>query len=230
MVEINRNNQILTYPQSNRAEQQALAKSLNTAIPERAQPPNQEKISLNIDKGISTELSRYIDGYALENSLKMDEEMAKIQSSLNTSLEEFRAFKEVQMAQNPGLDLSQLDLSLDKEGNLKLIDSNLPDFKLSELEEEIARNDKLVDAFSQVHTSTVEAIKLKSTSFEDLQPDHFNGSFMLNELTERYSNQFPPETYAIGRDYNTMEKRLNDTDPITFGGFYLDSLSIDFRA
>ena len=83
---------------------------------------------------------------------------------------------------------------------------------------------------SKVHTSTVEAIKLKSTSFEDLQPDHFNGSFMLNELTERYSNQFPPETYAIGRDYNTMEKRLNVTEPFLFGFFFLESLSIDFRA
>ena len=230
MVEINRNNQISTYPQSSRTEQQALVKSLKTVTPERSQPPSQEKISLNIDKGISAELSRYIDEYALENSLKMDEEMATIQSSLNTSLEEFAAFKNMLTAQNPELDLSKLDLSLDKEGNLKLIDSNLSDFKLSELEEEIAKNDKLVDAFSQVHTSTVEAIKLRSSSFEDLQPDHFNGSFMLNELTERYSNQFPPETYAIGRDYNTMEKRLNDTDPITFGGFYLDSLSIDFRA
>jgi len=229
MVEINRNNQILTYPQSSRAEQQTLAKSLKTATPERVQPASQEKISLNVDKGISAELSRYIDKNASENMLNKVKEMAKIQSSLNISLEEFTAFKEVQMAKNPELDLSQLDLSLDKEGNLKLTDSSLPDFKLSELEEEIAKNDKLVDAFSQVHTSTVEAIKLKSTSFEDLQPDHFNGSFMLNELTERYSKQFPPDTYAHGRDYNTMEKRLNDTDPSLFGFFFLKSLSIDFR-
>lgn len=229
MVEINRNNQILTYPQSSRAEQQTLAKSLKTATPERVQPASQEKISLNVDKGISAELSRYIDKHASGNMLNKVKEMAKIQSSLNISLEEFTAFKEVQMAKNPELDLSQLDLSLDKEGNLKLTDSSLPDFKLSELEEEIAKNDKLVDAFSQVHTSTVEAIKLKSTSFEDLQPDHFNGSFMLNELTERYSKQFPPDTYAHGRDYNTMEKRLNDTDPSLFGFFFLKSLSIDFR-
>ena len=230
MVEISRTNQILTYPQSSRAEQQALAKSLKTATPERVQPANQEKISLNIDKGISAELSRYIDNLAVENLSNKVKEIEKIQSSLNISLEEFTAFKEVQMAKNPELDLSQLDLSLDKEGNLKLTDSSLPDFKLSELEEEIAKNDKLLDAFSKVHTSTVEAIKLKSTSFEDLQPDHFNGSFMLNELTERYSNQFPPETYAIGRDYNTMEKRLNVTEPFLFGFFFLESLSIDFRA
>lgn len=229
MVEISRTNQILTYPQSTRAEQQELAKSLKTATPEVAQPPSQEKISLNIDKGISAELSRYIDKHASENMLNKVKVTAKLQSSLNTSLEEFTAFKEVQMAKNPELDLSELDLFLDKEGNLKLTDSSLPDSKLSELEEEIAKNDKLVDAFSQLHTSTVELIKLKSSSFEDLQPDHFNGSFMLNELTERYSNQFPPETYAMGRDYNTMEKRLN-VDPSFFGFFFLESLSIDFRA
>ena len=83
MVEINRNNQILTYPQSSRAEQQALAKSLKTATPERVQPASQEKISLNIDKGISAELSRFIDKHSYEKIVNIVKTMENIQSSLN---------------------------------------------------------------------------------------------------------------------------------------------------
>ncbi|WP_462183137.1 hypothetical protein [Pseudoalteromonas maricaloris] len=51
MVEINRANQVVTQPQSNRAEQQTLAKDMQTQRTEGTNPTSKEKVSLSVDQG-----------------------------------------------------------------------------------------------------------------------------------------------------------------------------------
>ncbi|CAM3717091.1 MULTISPECIES: hypothetical protein [Pseudoalteromonas] len=223
MVEINRANQVVTQPQSNRAEQQTLAKDMQTQRTEGTNPTSKEKVSLSVDQGISTELSKRLDEEASQRTLQYMEDMKKTQSALKTSVDEFAAFKEAQMAKNPELDLSQLDLYQQKDGSLKLTGSNLSAAQLSELEQEIAGNGKLVEAFSQLHTGIAQGLKHRdSVGYGELQADDLRGALMLNELTERYSDQFRSD--GFGQDYKTMDEQLN-TNTGLFGHFLLESVN-----
>ncbi|MCE0555915.1 hypothetical protein [Motilimonas sp. E26] len=222
MVVIKQSNRLPVQPQLNRSEQQPIEK-IKDKNHEVTHSTRQEQVSFDLAHGISTELSQRLDEEVSQRMLLYMEEMTKTQSALQTSVYEFAAFKEKQMAENPDLDLSELDLSLQKDGTLKLSGANLSPETLSELEQEIANNDKLKEAFTQLHTGIVYGLKHRdSVGYNELQQDELRGSLQLNELTERYNNQFQPN--GFGQDYLTMEARLN-VDTGLFAHFLMNALN-----
>ncbi|QTL34387.1 hypothetical protein [Pseudoalteromonas viridis] len=223
MVEINRANQVPVHSQTGRTEQQALAQKVRAHSLELANPAKQDEITFNRASGISEEISKRLDEEASRRTLSYVTEMKRTQSALQTSVEEFAAFKEAQLAENPGLDLSNLDLSLQKDGSLKLTASNLSASQLASLEQKLADNDKLKNAFTQVHSGIISGLKHRdSGSNADLQKNDLHGALRLNELTERFSEQFHPD--GFGQDYTTLSQQLNSETGL-FGHFLLESVN-----
>lgn len=228
-MEINRANQVFSQSQTKQADQHTLVKELNAAKPEVVNPTSQAQVTFSVDHGISAEISKRLDEEVSQRTKKYIADMANTQAALSTSVDEFASFKAAQQAKTPQLDLSQLDLYQQKDGTLKLTGANLSASQLTELEQQIAGNQKLVDAFTELHDGIANGLKHRdSVGYGDLRANDLRGSLRLNELTERYSNQFRPD--GFGQDYTTMSEQLN-ADTGLFAHFLLASVNpkIDTR-
>ncbi|WP_141685366.1 hypothetical protein [Pseudoalteromonas luteoviolacea] len=227
MMEINRNSIVTSQQELTRSEQSSLTKQLKESQVQSEAPTASSKVTMQTHVGVSQEHIKIAEDEAKRITLAYVDVMEKTQSALKTSLDEFDKFKTEQASKNPGLDLSDLDLYQDKEGNLKLSSDKLSASQLNDLETALSGNEKLKDAFTQVHSGIVESLKLKdSYQYSDLNSSSLNGSIRLNELTEQYSKQFHPE--GFGQEYKTLSERLN-VDAGMFGHFLSEAMNPTIR-
>ncbi|ESP91747.1 MULTISPECIES: hypothetical protein [Pseudoalteromonas] len=227
MMEINRSRNVTSQPAPTRGEQPALKQQLKGSQLQLEVPLNSAKVTMQTHVRVSKEDVKTAEDEAKRITLAYVDAMEKTHKALKTSLSEFEKFKTEQANKNPKLDLSDLDLYQDKEGDLKLNSGKLSASQITDLETALSGNEKLKDAFTQLHSGIVEGLQLKdSYQYADLNASSLNGSIRLNELTEQYSKQFHFE--GFGQEYKTLSERL-DVDAGLFGHFLFEAMNPKIR-
>ncbi|MCF6441716.1 hypothetical protein L1077_19965 [Pseudoalteromonas luteoviolacea] len=226
-MEINRNNIVTNQQTLTGSEQSSLTKQLKESRIQSEAPTTSVKVTLDTNVGIKEEHFKAAQEEAVRATLAYMDTMEKTQQALKTSLSEFDKFKAEQANQNPHLDLKDLDLYQDKEGNLKLSSGRLSSSQINDLEAALSGNEKLKDAFTQIHSGIVDSLKHRdSYLYADLNSSSLNGSIRLNELTQQYDKQFHPE--GFGEEYKTLSERLN-VEAGLFGHFLLEAVNPTIR-
>jgi len=148
-------------------------------------------------------------------------EMEKTQDAILSSLNEFEAFKNHHTVENPAMDLTNLDLYQEKDGTLKLSSDILTDKELSTLERDLNKNEELRLSMTMIHKGAALAHS-RPDSNNTFSPQDFYGTLRLNDLTQRFNNQFNEE--GFGQTLVTLEERIN-IDPIFFTDYLISSVS-----